>query len=108
MERNTYPEMNKLIRLLAKADIPFDVMAFPFHPTVNGEGDKSDGGLQIFAPSYENPTIDAVCHFGTYGYQNGLIEIMEKNAMDPVGWLTAEEAYEYFVKAVRGGGEDLE
>lgn len=103
MERNTYPEMNKLIKLLAKADIPFEVMAFPFHPTINAEGDKSDGGLQIFAPSYENPTIDAVCHWGTYGYLDGLIEIMEKNA-DPVGWLTAEEAFKYFVEAIWGRG----
>lgn len=29
MKRNTYPEMNKLIRLLTLNGIPFEVLAFP-------------------------------------------------------------------------------
>ena len=107
MVRNTYPEMNKLIKLLAKADIPFEVLGYPFNP-LDSYGNKTDGGFQIFSPTLVESKIDAVCHFGTYGYQDGLIEIMEKNAMDPVGWLTAEEAFEHFVKAVHGGGENIE
>ena len=99
MKRNTCPEMNKLIKLLVKADIPFEVLAYPFNPT-DYEGNATDGGLQIFTPTMEGVKVDAVCHFGTYGWQDGLIEILERDAMDPIGWLTAEEAFEYFKKAV--------
>lgn len=91
--------MNNLIKLLAKNNIPFDVLAFPPLSTVREE-DK-DFGLQIFAPSYENHVIDAVCHRGSYGYENGLIEIMSNYHEDVRGWLTAEEAYDYFVEAIK-------
>ena len=96
--RKNYKEMNNLIKLLAKNNIPFDVLAFPPLSTVREE-DK-DFGFQIFAPSYENHVIDAICHWGSYGYEDGLIEIMSDYFEDVKGWLTAEEAYDYFVEAV--------
>jgi hypothetical protein len=98
MKRNTYPEMNKLIRLLALNGIPFEVLAFPAFSAPREE--DADFGLQIFSPSFEKPMIDAVCHWGTYGYEKGLIEIQtylcgeEDDGIR--GWLTAEEALEYF------------
>ena len=98
MKRNTYPEMNKLIKLLVKRNIPFEVLAFPAF------AQDVDMGLQIFAPSFDEHKIDAVCHWGTYGYEKGLIEIMS-DKVDPdgvVGWLTAEEAIRYFEEAVYG------
>lgn len=102
MKRNTYPEMNKLIRLLVLNGIPFEVLAFPAFSAPREE--DADFGLQIFSPSLENPMIDAVCHWGTYGYGRGLIEIQSallQNNPDEWedgirGWLTAEEALEYF------------
>lgn len=111
MGRNTYPEMNKLIRLLVLNDIPFEVLAFP-------SGGYEDDGLQIFSPSLANYKIDAVCHRGTGGYTKGLIEIQSDLLYEePVGlpeadffypgdsgirgWLTADEALEYFKKVSR-------
>jgi hypothetical protein len=101
MKRNTYPEMNKLIRLLTLNGIPFEVLAFPAFSAPREE--NVDFGLQIFSPSFEKPMIDAVCHWGTYGYEKGLIEIQSALIQDPDewedgvrGWLTAEEALEYF------------
>lgn len=101
MKRNTYPEMNKLIRLLVLNGIPFEVLSFPAFSAPREE--DADFGLQIFSPSFEKPMIDAVCHWGTYGYEKGLIEIQSALIQNPDewedgvrGWLTAEEALEYF------------
>lgn len=48
---------------------------------------------------------DAVCSSGTYGYENGLLEfwskkLKEAEAEDPIGWLTAEEAFENIEAAI--------
>ena len=102
MNRNNYPEMNKLIKLLAKNDIPFEVLSFPFRISIGMEPEYMDFGIQIFAPSFADHKIDAACHYGTYGYEDGLIEIMSEKQDDVVGWLTAEEAFEYFKEAVYG------
>ena len=81
-------EITKLAVLLAKADIPFELVAW----TTNGEPT-----IQIASPSKENCTVDAVCHQFSYGGPSGLIEIMSKDIEDDVrGWLTAEEAFKYF------------
>lgn len=95
MEKNPNVEMNKLIKLLAKQDLPFEVCSFP------GFGDERDFGIQILAPSLSERKIDAVCHPNSYGYKDGLIEIMSFKEPDVVGWLTAEEALPYFIKALK-------
>lgn len=80
-------EMHKLVRLLAKANIPFEIRA------------RKIGGeciWQIFSPSYANCDVDAVCFEGTMGYENGLIEIMSNKLADVRGHLTANEALSYF------------
>lgn len=100
MKRNTHPEMNKLIRLLVLNGIPFEVLAFPAFSAPREE--DADFGLHIFSPSFEKPMIDAVCHWGTYGYEAGLIEIQSALLPDYDwddgirGCLSAEEALEYF------------
>ena len=44
-----------------------------------------------------NRLWDAICHLGSYGYKQGLLEIMgslvskKKDGDDVVGWLTAED-----------------
>lgn len=76
-------EMNKLIIMLAKADIPFD-MSIHF------------GRPQIFYPSYETAVCDVICHWGSYGHERGLLEIMglvEGGEDEVEGYLTAEEVF---------------
>lgn len=94
MERNPNVEMNKLIKLLAKKDLPFEVYSFP------GSKDEKDFGLQILAPTLQERKIDAVYHPYSYGHEDGLIEIMSCREEDVVGWLTAEEALPYFIEAL--------
>lgn len=94
LERNPNVEMNKLIKLLAKQDLPFEVYSFP------GFGNETDFGIQILAPTLQERKIDAVCHPYSYGYKNGLIEILSCKMDDVVGWLTAEEALPYFIEAL--------
>jgi hypothetical protein len=77
-------EMDKLIPMLCKADIPFDLAIHMGRP-------------QIIYPSLENHVCDAVLHWGSYGREQGLLEIMglvDEDAGDDVeGWLTAEEVF---------------
>lgn len=100
-------EMNKLIKLLAKADIPFEVRGIK---SVDLDADWKGGkveyeaSIQIVSPSVDNWKIDAICHSGSYGHEAGLIEIMSAYEEDDgvVGWLTAEGAFEYFKKVLQG------
>ena len=90
-------EMNKLIKLLAKNDIPFEVRSINILPY--GE-DYPGSTIQICSPSDKNIWVDAICHRGSYGGKEGLIEIMGIFEEDDgvIGHLTAEQAYGYFVK----------
>ena len=66
---------------------------FYYRPVFNG------GQIIVFdqdlQPKSEDWSWDAVCHTGSYGRENGTLEIMGDivhNDMDTVeGWLTAEE-----------------
>lgn len=93
-------EMNKLIKLLATNNLPFEV-------TTIGIGKTTCEGstIQVCAPDAYNFCIDAVCHFGSYGGKDGLLEIMVHTDPNPWfdewgddvrGYLTAEEALPYF------------
>lgn len=51
---------------------------------------------QIAVPSYDRKKWDAICHRGSYGYSQGLLEIMgtivRRGAKEKVeGWLTADD-----------------
>lgn len=37
---------------------------------------------------------DVICHKGSYGYEQGLLEMWGKNMNDPEGYLTAKECFE--------------
>lgn len=81
-------EMDKLISLLCRFNIPFD-MAIHF------------GRPQIAYPSFDMHICDVVCHWGSYGHERGLLEIMGlcNDKFDDVeGWLTAEEVFKRISK----------
>ena len=94
-------EMNKLIKLLAKADIPFEVRGQIFPDFEHKMFEKAY--VQVVAPSEEHCKIDAIWHPGSYGYEEGLLEIMgpptEEYGDGVVGHLTDEEALEHFRRA---------
>ena len=86
-------EMQKLINMLAKADIPYELTVQPFTNTI-----------QVWYPTQANPVTDVICHEYSYGGKEGLLEIMglvnEKNTGgDSVeGHLTADEVFERIAK----------
>jgi len=89
-------EMQKLINKLAEANIPYEVATHPFTNTP-----------QVWYPTRENPVCDAICHEFSYGYSEGLLEIMglvdeKKSGGDSVeGYLTADEVFERIAKHYR-------
>lgn len=56
------------------------------------EGQKFDGGYQIIVyDEYNNRLWDAICGYGSYGFQQGLLEIMEEKSSKVIGFLTADD-----------------
>lgn len=90
--------ITKLAVLLAKADNPFELRG-------QNCGVGVYATVQICSPSTTNCLIDAICHHHSYGGREGLLEIMGVGSGDVVGWLSAEEAFTYFEKIVKGQGE---
>lgn len=79
-----YTEMIKLELYLQEAKIPYRMDYVAGMPSVRyyGHGDKL--------------ICDAICHSGSYGHEDGLLEIMGLTRInDSVeGWLTAREAFD--------------
>lgn len=52
--------------------------------------------IRVYDHSGEIQEWDAICHYGSYGYEQGLLEIMGSitGDSDVIGWLTAEEVIE--------------
>lgn len=78
-------EMEKLINMLTKARVPYEI---------NG----IFGTPQVCYPNQENCICDAICHKYSYGFELGLLEIMglvdeEKVGDDVEGYLKAEEVF---------------
>ena len=76
-------EMTKLIEILKKSNIPFQVTS-------------CEGAPQVWYPNRKHVVCDAICHKYSFGGKDGLLEIMglvdEEEAGDEVeGYLTAEE-----------------
>ena len=69
-------EMSKLIALLETAHVPYETRPHWF------------GSIQIGYPNFENTICDVVCFRGSYGYEQGLLEIM--------GLVDEEEVGEFF------------
>ena len=78
-------EMEKLITALVKNDIPFE-LACPYE------------ALQVFYPNKEGNVGDVICHKGSFGYEQGLLEVrgLTDNLCgfgDVEGWLSSEEVF---------------
>ena len=76
-------EILKLIELLAKNNIPFELNVLYDTP-------------QVIYPSKDNCVCDVVCHKYCYGYERGLLEIMgltPETDDDIKGNLTADEVF---------------
>lgn len=76
-------EMQKLVTLLDEEHIPYEIS-------------EIYGTAQVFYPSIKSHVCDAICHSGSYGYADGLLEIMgltKTDEDDVEGWLTAEEVF---------------
>ena len=76
-------EMTKLIEILKKNNIPFEVTS-------------CEGAPQVWYPNRKHVVCDVVCHKYSFGGKDGLLEIMglvdEEEVGDEVeGYLTAEE-----------------
>ena len=89
-------EMSKLIALLETAHVPYETRPHWF------------GSTQIGYPNFENTICDVVCFRGSYGYEQGLLEIMglvdEEEVGDTVeGYLTATEVFQRIFKHYRYG-----
>ena len=82
-----YREILKLDKMLTDANIPHECK-------------KHFDGWQVFYPSNDNKMImDAIEHFGSYGKDEDLLEIMglltdeEKQHDDVLGYLSAAEVF---------------
>lgn len=112
-------EMMKLAALLVENGIQFETRMNKMPASMFGT-ELADYPQLIIKDGYSIWICDAVCFPGTYGFEKGLLEIMaheyyvdivlgEEHLDEVVGWLTAEEAFEYFKKgweARRGKTED--
>ena len=77
-------EMEKLISLLKENKIPFEVK------------ESYNNSKQVFYPNVENKIIDVICFNGSFGYENGLLEIMNKGKV--TGHLTAQEVFKRIMR----------
>ena len=77
----------RLASMLLAANIPFEI------------GEMYNGLIICYPCMGDGRVSDAICHDGSYGRNEGLLEIMgclteEEEACDSVaGWLTAEEVF---------------
>lgn len=78
-----YKEIHKLDKLLTEASIPHTFSTF-------------FDGWQVCYPTDKGRIMDAVEHFGSYGADDDLLEIMgltEDTSDNIEGWLSAEEVF---------------
>lgn len=84
-------ELTKLVTLLSKNDIPFEIELYKWATDIVNHKDIIR--MQILTPTAEDTVVDAV----NLDYQDDLIEILDRKFTgDVVPYLTAEEAFEYF------------
>lgn len=120
-----YKEISRLKKMLEEANIPFEFTDDLYHVK-----DKvSRGGLDYimfnsFYPAYqikiykngakEERICDVIQHYGSYGNQQDLLEIMgglteEEQENDSVlGYLTAEEVFKRFKQCYENGRSTYE
>lgn len=96
-----YKEIIRLHEMLAENDIPHVIQ-------------RHMDGWQVCYPSVEKCVADAIEHFGSYGRDEDLLEIMglltpEEDAEDEVaGYLTAENVFERIKNHWGAHKEDME
>lgn len=86
-------EMYKLINLLIKTHIPFEVVEDTFFEKTTPH---------IYYPCAENPKCSIVCHEFSYGGKKGKLESLGLTDYftevpdydEPIGWQDAEEIFE--------------
>lgn len=85
--KNHFKELDKLEQYLKDHDIPYERIDEYTIPV-----DRH----QIIVPGAMHRKWDAICHRGSYGYEEGLLEIMGSisRSDDVEGWLTAEDVIE--------------
>ena len=92
-------ELNKLEEYLKEHNIPYERK--DSDDLYGNRGRIPDAFIpdrhQIVVPNREKYLWDAICHYGSYGCGQGLLEIMgslvdqEKEHDTVVGWLTADD-----------------
>ena len=81
-----FAEMEKLHNLLCEAGIPHSLK-----PCWDG------WQVRVYADEDMTRELDdAICHSGSHGYANGLLETFSLNACE--GWETAEQVFEGWKK----------
>lgn len=84
-------ELTKLVVLLSKNDIPFEIELYKWATDIVNHKDIIR--MQVLTPTAEDAVVDAV----NLDYQNDLIEIMDRKfTEDVIPYLTAEEAFKCF------------
>ena len=85
-------ELTKLVTLLSKNDIPFEIELYKWYTDIVNHMDDAIR-MQVLTPTVEDAVVDAV----SLDNQDDLIEILDRKfGGDVVPLLTAEEAFEYF------------
>lgn len=85
-------ELTKLVVLLSKNDIPFEIELYKWYTDIVNHTDDVIR-MQVLTPTVEDAVVDAV----SLDNQDGLIEILDRKfGGDVVPLLTADEAFKYF------------
>lgn len=83
----SYTAILELAEKLKENNIPYELIEF------------MDGWQIIFPEDGLERVGDCVEHFGSYGKEQNLLEVYGFGLKEPDGWLTVEQAFEYFKKA---------
>ena len=94
---NKLEELNKLQKYLDENNIPYERIDKPSLPALPGM--IAIGGRHQINAKDENGDViwDAICHYGSYGYEEGLLEVMGEKLIghdDVEGYLTADDVIE--------------
>ena len=102
-------ELNKLEKYLKQNGIQYDRFDTDKTFDANGMLIKIERH-QIFVPCEDESEWDVICHPGSYGYEEGLLEIYgslvtEKDGDSVVGHLTADDVIKRIDKGEKTNGE---
>ncbi len=110
-ELERFRELNKLTDWLIQYAPAYDwrverydrvVKTSPLTDTITGDRTNDVGQHMVIVYSNDVRIFDAICHYGSYGYHNGLLEIMGSIVTDEdgdqvVGYLTADDVIERII-----------